>query len=67
MALVACALPTAVAVTSSADTTFPPCDQEMTTCPCNGVRVDRNLIQANDLLMIRLEGTPVVSFPFKVQ
>lgn len=47
--------------------TLPSCDQEMTTCPCNGVRVDKDLIHSGDVLMIRLEGTSVISFPLKVQ
>lgn len=45
---------------------LPSCDQEMTTCPCNGVRVDKNLIQKDDVLMLRLEGTPVISFPLQI-
>lgn len=46
--------------------TLPSCDQEMTTCPCNGVRVNKDLIRSGDLLMIRMEDSSVVSFPVQI-
>lgn len=46
---------------------FPPCDQEMTTCPCNGVVVDQDLVRSGDVFMIRLEDTPIVSFPLSLE
>lgn len=43
------------------------CSQEMTTCPCAGIPVNKDLVRPGDLLMIRIKGTPVVSFPYTVQ
>lgn len=47
--------------------TFSPCDQEMTTCPCNGVRVEKDVVKSGDVLMLRLKDTSVVSFPLRVE
>jgi len=43
------------------------CSQEMTTCPCAGIPVKKDLVRSGDVLMIRMKETPVVSFPFLVQ
>ena len=43
------------------------CSQEMTTCPCAGISVNKELVRPGDLLMIRIKDTPVVSFPYTVQ
>lgn len=56
----------APAFAADVDSTLPSCDQEMTTCPCNGVKVDKDLLHAGDVLMIRLEDTPIVSFPLQI-
>lgn len=46
---------------------FAPCDQEMTTCPCNGIRVNKDIIKSGDVLMLRLKDTSVVSFPLRIE